>query len=125
MYISLDRTIGAHPVGPEGDMRCRGVLSVIVNLPEMHIPPGIGLGCPAPEDSNYKNYWQNLRSTWNPVEVSTGVHTALFSITTTAWGAERIISSRKVKRPLISALMEFFPASKAAKMIAPFGNPSL
>ena len=26
-------------LGPEGDMRCRGVLSVIVNLPEMHIPP--------------------------------------------------------------------------------------
>ena len=26
-------------LGPEGDMRCRGVLAVIVNLPEMHIPP--------------------------------------------------------------------------------------
>ena len=26
-------------MGPKGDMRCRGVLSVIVNLPEMHIPP--------------------------------------------------------------------------------------
>ena len=83
------------------------------------------LGCPAPEDSNDKNYWQNLRCIWNPVEASTGIHTALFSITTTAWGVERIIPSRKVKRSLISDLMEFFPASKAAKMIAPFGNPSL
>ena len=26
-------------LGPKGDMRCRGVLSGIVNLPEMHIPP--------------------------------------------------------------------------------------
>ena len=26
-------------LGPEGDMRCRGVLAVIVNPPEMHIPP--------------------------------------------------------------------------------------
>ena len=26
-------------LGPKGDMRCRGVLSVIVKLPEMHIPP--------------------------------------------------------------------------------------
>ena len=26
-------------LGPKGDMRCRGVLSVIVNLPEMHLPP--------------------------------------------------------------------------------------
>ena len=26
-------------LGPKGDMRSRGVLSVIVNLPEMHIPP--------------------------------------------------------------------------------------
>ncbi len=26
-------------LGSEGDMRCRGVLSVIVNLPEVHIPP--------------------------------------------------------------------------------------
>ena len=83
------------------------------------------LGCPAPEDSNDKNYWQNLRCTWNLVEASTGVHTALSSITTTAWGAERIIPSRKVKSPLIAALMEFFPASEAAKKIAPLGNPSL
>ena len=26
-------------LGPKGDMRCHGVLTVIVNLPEMHIPP--------------------------------------------------------------------------------------
>ena len=26
-------------LGPKGDMRCRGVLSVIVNLPGMQIPP--------------------------------------------------------------------------------------
>ena len=39
MYISLDRTVGAYPVGPKGDMRWRGVLSVVVKTPEMHIPP--------------------------------------------------------------------------------------
>ena len=26
-------------LGPKGDMRYRGVLSAVVNLPEMHIPP--------------------------------------------------------------------------------------
>ena len=124
-------TLTVPPMTPCSRMYCAFVKHILTRA-TVYQPPFTQqfkiaelLGCPAPEDSNEKNYWQNLRCTWNPVEASTGVHIALSSITMTTWGAERIVLSRKVKRPLISALVEFFPASKTAKKTAPFDNPSL
>ena len=43
MYISLDRTVGGDPVGAQGDMRSRGVLSVVFKIPKCTSHRGIGL----------------------------------------------------------------------------------
>ena len=39
MYISPDRTVGRPKLGRKGDMRRRGVLEIVFETPEMHIPP--------------------------------------------------------------------------------------
>ncbi len=43
MYISLDRTAVATQLGPKGDMRSRGVLSVVFKIPKCTSHLGIGL----------------------------------------------------------------------------------
>ena len=40
----------AAPLGPKGDMRRRGVLSVVFKTPEMHIPPWYWFTCPTPQE---------------------------------------------------------------------------